>query len=127
KLYPAQGPKRGEAMKWIAWTNVTLGDAVSRWVRNTTEWFPVEQHNEKAAEAAKKDLENCLRILDESLGPKEFLCGDFTLADVHVNSFVDWLRHMQLDMAPYSRVNAWGQRCTARPAYKRVMAADAKR
>ena len=24
KLYPAPGPKRGEAMKWIVWSNVTL-------------------------------------------------------------------------------------------------------
>src|SRR5436190_9546772 len=27
-LWPAAGPKRGEAMKWVAWTNVTLGEAV---------------------------------------------------------------------------------------------------
>ena len=26
KLYPAPGPKRGEAMKWITWSNVTLAD-----------------------------------------------------------------------------------------------------
>src|SRR3954469_9104862 len=48
KLYPAPGPKRGEAMKWIAWTNVTLGDAVSRYTHNTMDWFPAEQHNAKA-------------------------------------------------------------------------------
>src|SRR5579884_2513511 len=36
-LYPKPGPKRGEAMKWIVWTNVTLGDAVYRWARNTME------------------------------------------------------------------------------------------
>jgi glutathione S-transferase len=26
KLYPASGSKRGEAMKWIAWSNVTLAE-----------------------------------------------------------------------------------------------------
>ena len=30
KLYPAPGPKRGEAMKWIAWSNVTLVEPASR-------------------------------------------------------------------------------------------------
>src|SRR5262245_49722860 len=54
KLYPAPGPKRGEAMKWIAWAAVSLGDAVGRWTRNTREWYPAEQHNAKAAEVAKK-------------------------------------------------------------------------
>ena len=29
-LYPAPGPKRGEAMKWVVWSNVSLGEAVSR-------------------------------------------------------------------------------------------------
>jgi glutathione S-transferase len=29
-LYPAVGPKRGEAMKWIAWGNVTLAEPASR-------------------------------------------------------------------------------------------------
>ena len=42
-LYPAPGPKRGEAMKWITWANVTLGDAVGRWLRNTSEWTPAER------------------------------------------------------------------------------------
>src|SRR5947209_774811 len=48
KLWPAAGPKRGEAMKWIAWSNVTFGEAISRWLRNTSDWFPKEQQNAKA-------------------------------------------------------------------------------
>lgn len=123
KLYPAASPARGEAMKWIAWTNVTLGDAVGRWTRNTMDWVPAEQHNAKAAEAAKKDIENCLRILDQALEGKQFLLGDYTLADTHLNSLLDWLRHMKIDFAPYERINAWGQRCCARPAYVKLMAA----
>jgi glutathione S-transferase len=126
KLYPAPGPRRGEAMKWIAWTNVTLGDAVGRFVRNTMEWFPADQHNAKAAEAAKKDIGDCLKVLDEALEGRQFLVGDYTLADTHLNSYVDWLRQLKLDFTPYARLNAWGQRCTARPAYAKIMAAEAK-
>lgn len=125
KLYPAPGPKRGEAMKWIAWTNVTLGDAVGRYTRNTMDWFPKDQHNANAADAAKKDIANCLRILDEALADRQFLVGDYTLADTHLNSFVDWLRHMKTDFTAYKHVNAWGERCAARPAYKKVMSAQA--
>jgi glutathione S-transferase len=121
KLYPAPGPKRGEAMKWIVWTNVTLGDAVARFARNTMSWVPAEQHNAKAAEAAKQDIATCLRILDESLADKSFLVGDYTLADTHLNSLMDWLRHMQHDVTPYARLNAWSERCRARPAYAKVM------
>lgn len=121
-LYPAPGPKRGEAMKWIAWTNVTLGEAVFRWMRNTSEWTPAEQHNEKAAAAAQVDIRNCLGILDEALNGKEFLLDGFTLTDTHVSSVAGWLQHMKIDFSSYGNVVAWSERCTARPAYARVMA-----
>jgi glutathione S-transferase len=122
-LYPAQGAKRGEAMKWITWTNVTLGEAVSRWLRNTSDWTPAEQHNVKAAEVAKTDIQNCLRILDEALSGKQFLLGgEYTLADTHLNSLTDWLRFMKTDLSPYVNINGWSSRCAARPAYARAMA-----
>ncbi|MBK9263604.1 MAG: glutathione S-transferase family protein [Polyangiaceae bacterium] len=121
-LYPAPGPARGEVMKWIVWTNVTLGDAVGRWTRNTMEWLPAEQRNAKAGEVGMADLQNCLRMVDEALEGKEFLCGKYTLADAHLNSFLDWLRYMKLDFSAYARLNAWGGRCSARPGYQRVMA-----
>jgi len=121
-LYPAPGPRRGEAMKWIAWSNVTLADPVARWQRNTTDWTPAEQHNAKAAEAALADMHNCLAILNEGLEGKQFLTGGYTLADTHVNSLADWLRMLKVDFSAYPDLNGWSQRCAARPAYARVMA-----
>jgi glutathione S-transferase len=123
KLYPAAGPKRGEAMKWIAWGTVTLGEAVGRFGRNTANWVPVEQQNAKAADAAKDDVHHNLRILDEALGAKQFLLGDYTLADTHVHSLIDWIGYMKIDLGPYASMSAWSKRCRARPAYARIMAA----
>ena len=120
-LFPAAGPKRGEAMKWCVWANVTLGDAFGRFARNTMSWIPAEQHNAKAAEAAMGEVKDCLRILDAHLDGKSFLVGDYTLTDTHVNSLVDWLRHSKVDMAAYPQVNAWSKRCCERPAYKKWM------
>src|SRR2546423_2806232 len=37
KLYPEPGPRRGEAMKWIVWTNVTLAEAFGRIQPNTVD------------------------------------------------------------------------------------------
>lgn len=123
KLWPAAGPKRGEAMKWVVWTNVSLGEPVYRWARNTM-WAPEDQRNAKAAAAALADITSHLRIVDDALDGKPFLLGDYTLADTHVNSFVDWLRHMKIDMAGLAHLNAWTQRCNERPAYARAMARE---
>lgn len=123
-LYPAPGLTRGVAMKWIAWTNVSLGDAVSRWLYNTMEWVPAEQRNAKTGEVAKAEVHRLLGILDQSLEGNEYLCGaSFTLADAHLHSFIDWLRMMNVDFAPFPRIEAWSKRCSSRPAYQRVMAA----
>lgn len=120
-LYPEPGPERGEAMRWIVWANVSLGDAFGRWVRNTTDWIPAEQHNAKAAAAAESDTRGCLRILDQALAGRQYLLAGYTLADAHVNSFIDWLRYMKMDLSDHARLNAWSERCAARPAYARVM------
>ncbi len=122
KLYPAAGPARGQAMSWIVWTNVSLGDAVGRFTRNTMDWYPADQKNENAGVAAKQDVLDCLRILDHHLAGKQYLLGtDYSLADAHLNSYCDWVRHMKFDLASYPNLNAWGARCAERPAYKKLM------
>lgn len=121
-LYPPPGTERAEAMKWIVWSNVTLGEAVGRWMRNTSEYYPAEQHNAKGGEAAKADIQGCLRILDDALAEKPYLLSEYSLADTHVNSLVDWLRFVQVDLSPYGNVSAWNRRCAARPAYARASA-----
>lgn len=91
--------------------------------RNTMNWYPDDQKNAKAGEVAKADIADCLRILNGSLEGKQYLVGDYTLADAHLTSFSDWLRHMKIDFTAFPHVNAWSDRCRARPAYTKLNAA----
>ncbi|MCL6753701.1 glutathione S-transferase family protein, partial [Nostoc sp. CCCryo 231-06] len=96
KLYPALGPKRGEAMKWIAWSNVTLAEAAGRLAAslptdnegavqsNSLDWVSPEQRSATAVEKAKTDLARCLSILDSGLEGESFLLGNYSLADTHL-------------------------------------------
>lgn len=119
-LYPPPGPKRGEVMKWIVWTNATLGEAMSRLGRNIGQWAPEDERNAKAGATAKADVEGLLRILEAALVGKSYLAGDtFTLADLHLASWLDYVRMMQIDLAAYPNLNAWVARCTSRPACAR--------
>jgi glutathione S-transferase len=119
-LWPEAGPKRGQAMMWLVWTHVTLGEPVYRWARNTM-WAPEDERNAKAAATASNDVAKQLKVLDGALADRAFLVGDFTLADAHVNSFIDWLRHMKIDLTPFAHLNAWSKRCAERPAHARAM------
>lgn len=119
-LFPPPGPRRGEAMKWIVWTNVTLGEALGRYARNATAWYPDDQKNARAGEAAKHDIAECLKVLDQSLAGKQYLVGDYTLADTHVVAYSEWLRDLRFDFTPLRNVEAWSERCRARPAFKKL-------
>ncbi len=119
-LFPAPGPKRGEAMKWIVWCNVSLGEAAGRYARNTASWVPAEQHNAKAAEAAKVEIDGLMRMLNDAVTERKYLLGDsFTLADLHLTSWMSYLPMMGVDLSPYPAIAPWVTRCTERPACAR--------
>jgi glutathione S-transferase len=123
KLWPEAGPRRGEAMKWVVWTNVTLGEPMYRRGRSG-DWVPAEQRNEKEHAEATKEIDELMGILDAALAGKQFLLGDFTLADSHVSSIVDWMRHTKIDFSKHANINAWHERCHARAAFQRFTAAQ---
>lgn len=124
KLFPAPGPERGQAMQWIVWTNVSIGAAVGLYARSTSDWFPKEQHNAATAKAALEEIHGCLKILNDHLHDRDYLLGSYTLADAHLKSLSDWMRHLHIDFAPYERVNAWADRITKRPAHARAEARE---
>ena len=121
-LFPTPSPARAIAFKWMAWGSVTLSDALTRYLRNTSERFPAEERNAKAAEAAKNDIHNALCILNKELATKEYLVGDaFSLVDVSIVSFIPFMARLGIDTSPYGNVNAWVGRCMGRPALGRAM------
>jgi glutathione S-transferase len=116
-LYPPPGLKRAETLKWVIWANVGFFDPMNRWARNTASYIPAEQHNAKAAAAAKTDLDGAMQILDDALAGKSYLVDDkFSLADLAVSSFLGWLRFMGYDYSSFKNVKAWGDQCLGRPA-----------
>lgn len=121
-LFPVLGPARAEAFKWMAWSGVTLLDAGGRMLRNTSDRFPADQRNEKAAAAAKTELAELLGILDRQLEGKEYLVdGKFTFADLSIAAYVPFLSRIGADINPYKNIHGWVTRCTTRPAMGRAM------
>ena len=128
-LYPAPGPKRGEAMKWITWSNVRLADAAGRLSAalpagsegGVEVAVSAEQRTAEALATAQKDIAECLRILNDALSDKQFLLGAYTLADTHVQGFVAWLGMMGTELGSYANISGWLARCAERPAVAKMM------
>ena len=133
-LYPKPGPKRGEAMKWIVWSNVNLAEAGGRLsaalptesdgavLPNSLDWVPPEQRSPIAREKAIADLASYLTILNDGLANHSFLLGDYNLVDTHLHGIVSWISSMEIDLSPFPNVTAWLQRCSDRPAIAKLMA-----
>jgi glutathione S-transferase len=122
KLFPEPGLARAEAIKWLVWCNVSLGEAVSRHQHNASEHYPAEEHNAKAKERAKADVEKHLAILDGALAGKQWIVGGaFSLADLHLASWVDYVGFCGIDTKRYANIGGWLKRATSRPAYAVAM------
>lgn len=120
-LYPAPGRARGEALKWLVWANVTLGEAIGRWRRNVDERTPAELRNVRAAAEAKKDVAAAVAIFEGELGGKSYVLGEsVSIVDFHLASFFQWLGFCGFDVAPFAKTAAWVARCSARPALKNL-------
>jgi glutathione S-transferase len=121
-LFPEATMQRAEALKWIAWAGVTLGETAGRLMRNTSDRFPAEERNAAAGERAKKEIGEEIAMVDKALEGKDYLLGDkFTFADLAIAGYVPFLARIGADLGPYKNVQAWVGRCTARPAIAKAM------
>lgn len=121
-LFPTDPAERAEAMKWMCWGSVTLSEALVRLLRNTSERFPADERNPKAAESARADLRALLGVLDATLEGRTYLVGErFGLADLSIAAFGPMLGRLGVDFNPFTHVNAWVGRCMGRPALARTM------
>jgi glutathione S-transferase len=122
-LYPAPGPARANALKWMVWSTVSMMEPASRLLRNLSDRFPAEEKSPAAAEAAKKEVYALLGVLDKELEGKDYLLGkDFTFADLAIAAFIPFMGRFGIDASGYKNVSAWTARCMSRPALGRAMA-----
>jgi glutathione S-transferase len=79
------------------------------------------------AEAQRPVLEEIalkrLGQVDDWLEGREFLAGDFSAADIVMTTVVRLLDGMGY-VERFARLAAWRDRCTARPAYRKALAAQ---
>lgn len=123
KLYPADMTLRGQAMKWIVWTNVNLS-INTRLIGLVMHGCSDEDDAMKAlrksdGDKAKVDLEKQLAILNDGLKGKQYLLGDeYSLADTHVWSFMTYVKMLGASFDGLDNLNAWLEKISARPALK---------
>lgn len=124
-LWPALGsPEHLQALTWLLWGQVTFAAVLYRYMMNTSEWTPKEQHNAAQAESAMTEVHNLLRILDARLTGRAYVTGEsFTLTDLDLAAMLGWgLMVAKVDVSPYANVQAWLGRIQERPIARTILA-----
>jgi len=74
--------------------------------------------------AAFKNLGQRYGHLDGALDGREYLTGQFSLADIYLYVVTNWAGHVKFDLAPFPNVQAFQQRIGARPAVQQALRAE---
>ena len=122
RLLPAGGQARWTAIAWLFSALNSVEPIVQRIttydLRNKDEpWAP------GAREAALGMCRQKLGRLNDALAGKDWLAGEFSVADIAMVTVLNILRHTDL-VAEYPALAEYKARGEARPAYQRALAAQ---
>jgi glutathione S-transferase len=85
-------------------------------------FLPEANWDRQAMEAARKEIDRHLAVIERELGDRHYLVRDsFTLADIAYLPFLHFLTLMEVSAGP--RVKAWAERVLARPSARATVPA----
>jgi glutathione S-transferase len=117
-LYPTGLEDEARAWQWSFWAITELERPVLTAMFNRA-ILPEDKRDPAAADAAEKELQHPLGVLDGALTKTPYLVGDdFTVADLNVAAVLSWARPARIDFNPFPKAADWLSRCALRPAAK---------
>jgi len=122
RLLPAEGQGRWTAIAWLFSALNSVEPMVQRltlydWRHKEAPWQP------GAREAALEMCKQKLKRVNDALAGKDWLAGQFSIADITMITVLNIVRHTDL-VAEYPALAAYKQRGEDRPAYKRALDAQ---
>jgi GST-like protein len=125
RFYPVEDERRRvEVEEWLAWQVANVG--------------PVFGHNnhfrnyapEKAPYAIRRfenEAHRLYRVLDTRLAGRDFVAGDYSIADMALIGWVKGHERQGIDIGEFSNVKRWIETLLARPAVERELKVGADR
>ena len=123
-LSPADLKARGEMEQWISVEASYFSPQAMKAVMNI--WrasMTGEQPDPAVVAEGKAGAARALDVLEKALVGRDYLAGDFSLADISYAPYLQYLMDMGLGDIVTERPNvaAWWDRLSARPAWQKVL------
>jgi glutathione S-transferase len=119
KFYPADPATRADIDRWLDWSLSILVPDESPLFLGTIR-TPPEKHDKAKIAAGMEKLSASYGILEHRLQDRDYLAGDFSIADIALAIFVDrWLRNPYLIGRPeFPNLSAWIGRIRPRHGFQ---------
>jgi GSH-dependent disulfide-bond oxidoreductase len=117
RFLPKTTRERFDVLQWTYWQMANVGPMFGQ-AFHFTKYAP--EHIEYALTRYTKEVERLLGVLDDRLADREFICGDYSIADMATYPWIVVTERLDhpLDDCPF--VQAWLARLKARPATTRA-------
>ena len=109
--------RRLEVLEWLAFVSTELHKAFSPWL-----WH--KKTADSTRKAVKERLATRFAELDARLATREFLAGDYSVADAYAFTIVNWSNFLALPMTAYPNLQAYLRRVAARPRVAEALKAE---
>ena len=117
KLFPQDMRKRYEVIQWLMFQMGGVGPMFGQ----ANFFFRLNEKVPYAIDRYHKEALRLYKVLDQQLGKKEYLAGEYTIADIATYPWV-WRHEMhQVKLEEFPNVKRWYDAISARPAVQRGM------
>jgi glutathione S-transferase len=116
-LPPAGSLQRLEALGWLTYISTELHKTFSPWL-----WHQETAESTKTECRAK--LATRFGELERVLATRDYLTGQFSVADAYAFTVLSWARMLSIDLGAYPKLGAYLERVAARPKVREAMVAE---
>jgi glutathione S-transferase len=117
QLAPANGTlERSRLQSWLTFIGTELHKSF------TPLFTPTCPEDWKAS--TRKSIEARMAWVDQQLDGKDYLMGNFTVADAYLFTVAGWSKYVNVDIAGLKNLNAYLARVAARPAVQAALKAE---
>jgi GSH-dependent disulfide-bond oxidoreductase len=119
KFLPTEIHRRMEVIQWLFWQVGGLGPMLGQnhhFVQYAPEKIPY------AISRYVKETERLYGVLDKRLADREFIAGEYSIADMAAYPWIVPHESQQMDLTHFTNVKRWFEAIEARPAVQRAYA-----
>ena len=116
KFLPTAPQARAEVIQWLMWQMGGLGPMAGQahhFLKNNPGKAPYAENRFKTETA------RLYRVLNQQLDGRDYICGDYSIADIACWPWVSRHEWHQVDLADYPNIRAWYRRILSRDAVQK--------